>query len=129
MPASPTFPIVGAFFRPPAQALLDSLAIGTPLFLWSEPENAYDINAVAVYLNSADLGEAAKLQLESTLSEFGYTVDQIMAAEIWHLGYIDRKNAAYLRERNIVPEGAGVEVKFLLSPDGKPRIQFLEPVD
>ena len=43
-----TFPIVGAYYHPPAKALIDALAVDTPLLLIAEPDNAYDPNAIAV---------------------------------------------------------------------------------
>ena len=48
-------PLVGAYFRPPAQQLLRHLPSGTELVLEPEPENPHDPNAIAVYTRSSSI--------------------------------------------------------------------------
>lgn len=48
-------PLVGMHFRPPAQEVLNGLALGTQVFMMPEPNNQYDRNAVRVLVDLADL--------------------------------------------------------------------------
>jgi hypothetical protein len=123
---SNTFPIVGMYYRPPAKALVETLAIGTPLCLIAEPDNAYDPNAIAVWLSSADLTKEAQEKLELTLPEYGYTLESLLAEEAWHLGYIPKEMAKKLREVEAVGPEEPVEVTFSLSAGGAPRVRFTE---
>jgi hypothetical protein len=121
-----TFPIVGAFYRPPAQALLAVLPIGTPLTLIAEPDNPYDPNAIAVWLKSKDIPISAHSSLENTLPPFGFDLDQICAQENWHVGYIPKEMAAALRANGIVEPENEVEVSFAVAANGSPRVAFVE---
>jgi hypothetical protein len=125
-------PIVGVFFGPqhgsPSPALIGALAVGTPLWLVAEPDNPADINAIAVYVKSADLPEAGYGLLEEALPQFGFSLEQILAQEEWHLGYIPKNFAAQLREMEIVQVSVPVEVTFGTNPKGDPRVIFAEPV-
>lgn len=125
-------PIVGMFFGPshgsPSQALVNALAIGTPLWLIAEPDNVADVNAIAVYVKSVDLPEAAYGLLEESLPDYGFTLEQVLAQEEWHCGYIPKNFAAQLRMNEIVQIGIPVEVKFGTNPKGDPRVIFAEPV-
>lgn len=95
-----TFPIVGAYFRPPAKLLLSILPTGTPLALDPEPSNPYDENAVAIYWHPPDgplstpffsyyshLWESLQAIREDLLGR-GFCPEDIMSAESWHLGYL-----------------------------------------
>lgn len=119
-----TFPIVGMKFRPPALALVDALAVGTPLLLVAEPENAYDPNAIAVWLYAKDIPEGAKVKLEEDLPRFGTDLDTVMAAEQHHLGYIPKEMAAQLKECGAVTNDEPVSVTFSTSSTGAPRVRF-----
>src|SRR5574337_827449 len=89
-----TYPIVGAYHRPPALALLKVLSINAPLILRPEPENPYDNFAVMVIAKSEVFSsEACQEALVDSLSRYGFTVDQILEAGEWHLGYIPRGKA------------------------------------
>ena len=123
-----TLPIVGAFYRPPAAKLIESLPIGTPLFLMAEPDNQYDANAVAVYLESHNIPEASHSLLEESLPPFGFDLDTVLGQEQWHLGYVPKEFAALLRGRNIIVPNTPMDVTFAVAPDGKPRVRFVEPV-
>jgi hypothetical protein len=125
MPSN-TMPIVGAFYRPPAKALIDVLPIGTPLQLIAEPENPYDPNAVAVYLASEHIPEAAKAKLEETLPLCGFSVEAVMEQQFWHLGYVPKEMASKLRDANVVADEP-VDVTFSTSTNGAPRVRSSEP--
>jgi hypothetical protein len=123
-----TMPIVGAFFRPPAKTLLDALAVGTPLTLKAEPTNNFDPNAIAVWLRSADIPEASHDFLEANLPASGHSIEDIMAQEYWHLGYIPKEMAAELKAHYVVLDGQDLPVTFAVNPKGAARIKFPEPV-
>ena len=124
--AGNTFPIVGAFYRPPAKALIEALAVGTPLMLLAEPENEFDKNAVAVWLKSSDIPEASKEKLEESLPPFGFDMEKITAQDSWHLGYIPKEMAAMLRSSGAVGTEEPVNVTFSTSTTGAPRVRFEE---
>jgi len=121
-----TFPIVGAFYRPPAQTLLSVLPVGTPLTLMAEPDNPYDPNAISVWLKSKDIPISAHAELENTLLPFGFDLDQICSQEDWHIGYIPKEIAAVLRANGVIEPGNEVEVSFAVAPNGSPRVAFAE---
>jgi len=123
-----TLPIVGAFYRPPAELLLSVLPIETELLLIAEPENLHDPNAIAVWLESLNIPSSAYPKLEIELPNFGLNLDSLLASDYWHLGYIPRAFALKLREAGIVDETGPKPVTFCLSPDGKPRVRFSNPI-
>ena len=123
-----TLPIVGMFYRPPAKVLIENLAIGTPLFLLAEPDNQFDPNAVAVYLESHNIPEAAHASLEEALPAFGFSLDAVLGQDQWHLGYIPKDFAAQLRQTETVIPNLPVDVTFSTSANGSPRVRFTEPV-
>lgn len=123
-----TLPIVGAFYRPPAKVVLQSLAVGTPMFLMAEPENQYDPNAIAVWMNTSDIPQASQDELEGALPQFGFTLAQVLEMEQIHLGYIPKEMAA-----KIVASGklgsAPYDVTYSTSPSGSPRVRSVDPLD
>lgn len=122
-----TYPLVGAFYRPPAKALIDVLPIGTPLTLIAEPENAYDPFAVAVWLYSRDIPEGnAHEKLRETLPPFGTDLETVLSQEVHHLGYIAKELARKLREEDTVPVDSPVEGTFSLSSGGAPRVRLTD---
>jgi len=123
------YPIVGMFYRPPAKAFINVLAIGTPLIIRAEPDNQTDPNAVAVWLRTSYLGEAALAELDLQLGGFGYKLADVLAREEWHLGYIPKEMAAELRASGRVLPGADYDATFLTNPAGAPRVAFAESVE
>jgi hypothetical protein len=121
-----TFPIVGMKFRPPALALVDALAIDTPLLLIAEPDNNYDPNAIMVWLDAKDLSDEAKAKLEEELPRFGTDLASVIAMGQHHIGYIPREMAAQLKECGAVTNDEPVEVTFSTSSTGAPRVKFAE---
>ncbi len=93
MPAY-TLPLVGMHFRPPAKVILGVLTPGTALRLQREPDNAYDANAVQVFVASADIPEDNHPILEHTAESFGFSLTEILEQDEWHLGYIAKEFAA-----------------------------------
>ena len=128
MTTTNTLPIVGAFYRPPAKALIEILPIGTPLFLIAEPDNPYDPNAIAVFLESANIPDAAQATLEETLPPFGFSVEQVLSQPAWHLGYLPKEMAAKITTAGIIGTDP-FEVTFSTSANGAPRIRSTEPFD
>ena len=121
------FPIVGAFFHPPAKALLCVLAIDTPLSIYAEPDNPADSNAIAVYLRVSDLSTAALEALPEQLEPFGMTLDGLREREIWHLGYVPKTLTARVREEvPSISAEAPTLGRFTLSSDGQARVTIGE---
>lgn len=127
-----TLPIVGSFYGPqrgsPSKTLIEVLAIGTPLLLIAEPDNPADSNAIAVYVESKHFSDAAKLTLAETLPNSGFSLDQILAQDAWHLGYVPKNMAATLTAQGAL----GAEpypVTFALSSSGAPRVRSEYPFD
>lgn len=85
----PSYPIVGARYHPPAQAVLDNLPAGTKLLLRRQPDNPYDGNAVQVLLPEV-------LSTQSDLIKI--LVDNGLDSNFLplHLGFIPRESAAKL---------------------------------
>lgn len=125
-----TLPIVGSHYGPqrgsPSKTLISVLAIGTPLFLMAEPENQFDPYAVAVYLSSSELTPAMQDALPEPLADFGFTLEQILAGDSWHLGYVPKGMA-----RKVQPliGSAPFPVTFSLSSGGAPHVRSEEPFE
>jgi hypothetical protein len=118
-----TLPIVGAFWRPPAKTILENLALDTKLHLIPEPENQYDINAVAVYVHHKDIPIASLKALESQLPGCGHSLESLEDLVIIHLGYIPKELAKILRERGF----NGAEGTFQTGAKGGPYVEFVDP--
>jgi hypothetical protein len=118
------YPIVGAFYRPPAKLICESLPVGTPLFLSAEPDNAYDPNAIAVWVLSEEIPPSAHLKLEVELPNFGLDLDTFLAADQWHLGYVPKELAKLLKQDGIVTNDSALVGHFTLSNAGKPQIMI-----
>lgn len=92
--------LVGMHFRPPAKTLLASLPSGTPLRLQPEPENPYDPLAVAVFVPSTAFPDSQKPILESALPNNGFTLEEVLAQNEWHLGYVGASDGKPLAKAN-----------------------------
>lgn len=112
-----TLPIVGARFRPPAEEIILNLAAGTPLILHRQPENPYDVNAIAVLIDQ-----------QFTL--FPESADE---NGMIHLGFIPKEHAAEIApimDLNSDPETfivRDIKGKFAVLPNGRPGVMFEEP--
>lgn len=112
------FNIVGAFYRPPAKAILEALPAGAPLILRAEPDNPFDSNAVQVLSRSASWGESAREKLKEALPLFGHDLDETLSQPEWHLGYIPKGDAAALH--GMVQCDVTGELRF--SAAGQPQV-------
>lgn len=83
------YPIVGARYRPPAQAILAALPQGTRLLLQPEPLNPHDPNAVMVIV--PEIPEAAHDHLTDELASYGMSLEEVLSSCPWHLGYVPRE--------------------------------------
>lgn len=120
-----TYPIIGTFFHPPAKALIEVISIGTPLTIWAEPENAFDANAIAIYLKSSNLSDhACEILDREKLSEYGLNLSDVLSQESWRLGYIPRPIAASLKSSGIVRDNEAIQGTFSLSATGMPKVSF-----
>lgn len=124
-----TLPIVGAFYRPPAKALIEVLAVGTPLQLIAEPDNQYDPNAIAVWLETANVPAGAETRLEELLPQFGMDMETILSETAWHLGYVPKEMAAKLKASGAIEDGHPYDVTFSTSASGAPRVRSVAPFD
>ena len=91
--------LVGAYFRPPAKTIIQSLPAGYGLELRPEPTNPYDANAVAVWFDASHLSPSAKEELEGTLPANGGNLDDLLEQRFWQLGYLAKEHAALHQER------------------------------
>lgn len=131
--------LVGMHFRPPAKVLVANLPSGTTLYLQPEPSNPYDENAIAVMLQSEDIPQDAEIEaaLDTDLAGMGFTLEDVRAADAWHLGYVAATggkpllaNPGYVGNTEILPLLAmGVtQATFGVDGAGKP-ILFIEAND
>ena len=118
-----TFPIVGAFYRPPAKALLAVLPVGTPLILCAEPDNPADPNAIAVWLLTASIPDTSLAVLDGELGAFGKTLSDVVDMESHHVGYIPKEVAAKLRYDGF-PVQTSVPGTFSCTTSGAPMVRF-----
>lgn len=132
-------PLVGAHFRPPAKALIQSLPAAYPLELRPEPSNPYDPNAVAVWLDAKFLSEDAIEELTSTLPGCGHDIEEVLSQRWWHIGYMARAEAAIYQQdighiilghnedADVSGEGflwTGYPAKLSFDGTGKPLVTF-----
>lgn len=107
-----SFLIVGAYFRPPAKALVACLPAGASVWLQPEPTNPYDEHAVKVLVNLNSYPEAIHEELELQSAGYGFdlaglldgdpqTNEEMTQTDIphvkgsgwWHIGYIPAQKA------------------------------------
>lgn len=97
---SETFKIVGMFFRDregsPASAVLGCLAGGCQLWLYREPSNQFDANAMQVLVRPSDFKDnpSSMDRLAEGLINYGKEVSEVMDQEYFFLGYIQRDKAS-----------------------------------
>ena len=107
-------PIVGAKYRPPAEAILGVLAVGTPLILRPEPTNPADSNAKAVWVKTADISNEGFAALDDgRLRRFTMTIKDLTLRDEWHLGYIP---AVVASDPRLVAIKSEIPGRFRLSP-------------
>lgn len=123
-----TLPIVGAFYRPPAQVILANLPVGTPLTLFAEPDNEHDPNAIAVFIEGADINDTAAAAMQEGLADIGLSINDLQEKGYWHLGYIPKNFAAELKSAATIVNDVPYEAEFAVGNDGKPRVKFPIPI-
>ena len=136
---SQTAPLVGAHFRPPAKAIIQSLPTGHPLELRPEPSNPYDPNAVAVWIDAKSIPDDALEELRFTLPGMGADVESLLEQRFWQLGYVAKEIAATIQapisalidlnntETALSGEGLfmqGLACSLSFGGDGKPQVKF-----
>lgn len=117
-----TFPIVGAYYRPPAKAILEVLASGAQLILRPEPDNPSDPNAIQVIVHGrtlAALSDKAKEALAEVLPLWGCTLDEALACEEIHLGFIPRTHSAAVAQQL---HGASALGALCFAATGQPQV-------
>lgn len=125
----PTSLLVGTHFRPPARALLGSLKTGQELILRAEPDNPYDPDAMAVWLEtetlSFDMATDQFTEFEAALASQGFTPEDIRDQPEWQLGYIAAAGNKALRARpDLVPNTAfrSGPAQLLWGPSGEAQV-------
>jgi len=121
-----SYPIVGAYYHPPAKAILEFLPVGHPLILLPEPTNEVDPNAIAVWIKSSSLPDPGSEEWESALAGFGLTWDELRSKPYYHLGYIPTTAAAQIMADgglNLDRDGQ-VKAEFTVGARGGPRVRF-----
>ena len=125
--------LVGSHFRPPAKAALTSLPAGQELELRPEPENPYDPNAIAVWLDCKTVDRRYDSGLEEALIGSGHDWTEIRSQEMQlHLGYVAATggkplaNTDYPGNSEVLKalEEGGVlgRAKLGFDPSGKPLV-------
>lgn len=120
----PTYPIVGAKFRPPANGILKSLPQNFPLYLYAEPSNQYDEHAIQVYLKSSDIQTNLYDILNEELQGFGKDINDILEQKNWHLGYVPKETAKILKETQVIQNDIEYQVKFSINFNGQPMVEL-----
>ena len=92
-------PLVGMYFRPPAQGIVAALTEGQPLKLHPEPENPYAPYAIAIHLDPASVAPTDHAGLVDSLESYAHTLQDFLAQDFWHLGYVSKDYAKALTER------------------------------
>ena len=130
MPQSHTIPLVGAHFRPPAKAIIQSLPSGCPLILRREPDNPYDPHAIQVWVATPNI--PADGHTSSFLAGFGWTLDQLLAEPEWHLGFLASKPPKGQTYSALAPDIApqldagaqATEIALSFDASGNPLVKF-----
>lgn len=111
--------LVGAHFRPPAEAVLAVLPAGCALEIRPEPDNPHDSNALAVWLRTANIPPTSYPQLTERLPGYGTSIENLLLEEEIQLGYVARSEAGEIAAR-ITGQIAPGRLSF--SERGKPKI-------
>jgi hypothetical protein len=93
-----TFEIVGSYYRPPAQIVLNNLSSAPEARLWLTPEysNPHDSNAIAVWLEVNQI-PANILNRILDLCQKQNMLTEPLNDDFIQLGYVSRQEAALLR--------------------------------
>lgn len=114
------YPIVGMKYRPPAKGILDNLQGECPLLLRPEPTNPADEFAIQVLVRSEHISPSVHEELAADLPGYGSSLEEVLAQDEWHLGYIPAK---FAKELLLPPEGVGGWLGF--NEEGQSRVYIL----
>lgn len=93
--------IVGVHFRPPAKQVLAHCTAGVPIQLAEDNENAYDVAAVRVNFDPANIPASEYETLESELLEAGVTLEQLMSGGPIQLGFVSAQDGKPLSKARL----------------------------
>lgn len=113
-----TYPIVGVSYRPPSQTILEHLALNTPLVMRREPDNRFDPNAIAIWIETSNI-PPNDLDLNSALSRRGFSIWELKANDEFQLGYIPATIAAVIAGDFPLSD---TPARFAISGTGKPIV-------
>lgn len=128
-------PLVGAYFRPPAQAVLSQLPSGAALLIEREPLNPYDHKACRVLLPGfSETGAYKQLYLDLMEAALPDGIERNHKGEWYqsdltdplHLGYIGSKTGhaeavcAVMQERSVT----SLPASLAFNPSGQAEVTF-----
>lgn len=120
--------IVGAKFRPPANAIIQVLPAGAELELKPEPGNPYDVNAIQVLVRSSQIPPGQSEELAIRAKGYGSSLESILSQEEWHLGYVPREDASsiidLMNDWLTVNSTDVVPGRLRFSSKGWPQVEF-----
>lgn len=120
-----TYPIVGMHYRPPAKAIIQCLPAGALLKAIPEPDNPYDPHAIKVTVAVAEeLPKEQEDELANIAQPYGYTLEEILWQNEWHLGYIPKETALHLAP---LMAGRTWTGNLGFNAKGAPTITIMEP--
>lgn len=114
--------IMGANFRPPAQAIINALRAGTELKLVREPSNEYDSNAVQIWCKPTDVKPEDRQELDFALAGFGRSLEEFDEAPEWWLGYVAKAVAASVSP--MLADGASLKATLSFTGAGKAQVEI-----
>ena len=109
--------LVGMHFRPPAKQTVSCLPSGTPLRLQPEPDNPYDPEALQVWVRSAHIPESQWEALGDALQGTGFSLEDLLAQDEWHLGYVARSGGKPLEKAGLAAGNAEFSAALAEHPD------------
>lgn len=125
--------LVGMHFRPPAKEVLSVLPLGTSLILQPEPENQYDMNAVAVLI---DMPGEFPVHLFGLLDAVlpktpgSLNAHDICGGGLFHLGYLATSGRKTAQggpgnvEALLVMSAYDITAKLGSAPAGYPTVEI-----
>jgi hypothetical protein len=115
-----SYEIVGAHYRPPAQAILEVLPIGAKLILRQEPDHPKTrANAIGVWIKTEEFLKVDKRELISALASSGFTLDEVCDLTEHQLGYIP---AIFAEKMDIGTED--IEGELIFDLNNKLKVSF-----
>lgn len=110
-----TFPIVGAFFRPPGVSILKHIPLNTPLILHADPNHPKDPNAIGVWIAKSDI-PFDRIRARPEVQE----AMEYNRNDEFHLGFIPAADA----EKINYDRSLAILAQFKLDPNGKPMVRM-----